>query len=51
MNETALAIKELKKYRVLLTKQQRSTIKGQILSGDISGAMRGLNRILKSKGV
>lgn len=32
-----------------LTKQQYRTIKGQILSGDIEGAMKGLQRLTKNR--
>lgn len=32
-----------------LTKQQYRTIKGQILSGDIEGAMKGLQRLTRKK--
>lgn len=40
-------IKRLKQYRHLLTKNQISTIRGQILAGDVDGAMRGLNKIIE----
>lgn len=41
----------LKKYRTYLTAQQYKTLKGQIKSGDEYGAIKGLNKILFSKGV
>lgn len=40
-------LKESKKY---LTKQQYRTIKGQLIAGDIEGANKGLNRLLKKCG-
>ena len=39
-------IKDSRKY---LTKQQYRTIKGQMIAGDMEGAMKGLNRLLKNK--
>lgn len=41
--------KLLKDSRKYLTKQQYRTIKGQMIAGDIEGAMKGLNRLLKNK--
>lgn len=43
------ALELLKEYRGMLTWQQKRTIRGQILSGDIEGAMTGLGRIIKKK--
>lgn len=40
------AMKHLKSKREQLTPQQYRTIKGQILSGNIPGALKGLNRVL-----
>ena len=34
----------LREYKHLLTKQQYRTFKGQILSGDVNGAIIGLKR-------
>ena len=34
-----------------MTRQQIRTVKGQILSGNISGAMRGLDKILARQAV
>lgn len=45
--ETATAIKRLKAHRARLTRQQYSTLKGQVLAGDSDGAMRGLDKILR----
>lgn len=39
-------LKKLKKYKKQLSYQQWRTIKGQILSGDIEGASKGLNKLL-----
>lgn len=36
----------LKKYKYYLTKQQKKTLKGQILSGDIDGFKKGLKKCL-----
>lgn len=41
------AIRELKAHKDKLTQQQYRTIKGQILSGNVDAAMKGLSRILK----
>lgn len=43
-------MKDLKKYRDVLTKQQYRTLKGQIISGDKDAAMKGLNKLLKRNG-
>lgn len=40
-------MKKLKNNRPFLTKQQYRTIKGQALSGDIDGAQKGLNSLLR----
>lgn len=40
------ALNVLKGSRSKLTKQQYKTLKGQILSGDDIGAMKGLTKIL-----
>lgn len=45
------ALRYLKRARPALTPQQFRTIKGQILSGDSAGAMRGLKRVLMEKRV
>jgi len=42
-------IKLLKKYRKRLTRQQLLTLRGQILSGDIDGFKKGLQKILNKK--
>lgn len=43
------AVCRLKAYRRVLTHQQYQTLKGLILAGDSSGAMRGLDSILKRR--
>lgn len=40
-------MKKLKNNRPYLSKQQYRTIKGQALSGDIYGAEKGLNSLLR----
>ena len=40
-------MRKLKNSRPFLTKQQYRTIKGQALSGDINGAQKGLNSLLR----
>lgn len=41
-----MTVQDLKEYRGILSKQQIKTLKGQILSGDIKGAEKGLSKIL-----
>ena len=41
----------MKGYTKYLSKQEFSTMKGQALAGDVEGARRGLNRLLRKKGV
>lgn len=43
------AMDTLGRYRPRLTRQQFKTLRGQILSGDIAGAMRGLKKIMEKK--
>lgn len=43
--DVQMAVKEIRKYKHLLTTQQMRTLKGQVLSGNIDGAMRGLNKL------
>lgn len=38
-------------YRKYLKRRELTTLKGQIKAGDISGAMNGLDKILRRKGV
>lgn len=39
----------LRDYRHRLTRQQKTTLKGQILSGDIEGFRKGLFKLMKVK--
>jgi hypothetical protein len=39
----------LYKYKYLLTRQQFSTFKGQILSGDINGFHKGLTKLMQRR--
>ena len=43
---TDTAFLYLNGFREKLTKQQYKTLKGQIIAGDIDGAMRGLQKLL-----
>ena len=43
------AMKTLKSYKPELSRQQYSTLKGQILSGNIEGAMKGLQKLIGKK--
>ena len=49
--ETMVFLKRLKIFKKVLTVQERKTLKGQALSGDIAGAKKGLDKILKGKRV
>jgi len=40
-------IELLKEFNGVLTKQQIKTLRGQALSGNIPGALKGLERIIK----
>lgn len=44
--ELRIFILELKKYRNRLSRQVIKTLRGQALSGDLTGAKKGLNKIL-----
>ena len=48
MRELLKKLKENSQHR---TKQQFKTIRGQILAGDLTGAEKGLNRLLRANGV
>ena len=39
----------LKKYRDRLSKQQLKTLRGQALSGNLSGAKKGLTKLLRKE--
>lgn len=49
MSETQATLKLIYAHRDRLTKQQILTLKGQVLSGDITGAIKGLARLLNSR--
>lgn len=40
-------ISELRQYKGVLTRQQIQTLRGQALSGDVEGARKGLERLLR----
>lgn len=40
-------IRELKKYRGILPRNTIKTLRGQALNGDLEGAKKGLEKILK----
>jgi hypothetical protein len=44
---TTLFIKLLKEFNGVLTKQQIKTLRGQALAGDVSGALKGLERMAR----
>ena len=46
-SETTATLKLIKAHRARLTRQQYSTLKGQVMAGDSDGAMRGLDKILR----
>lgn len=47
MMDTQAALGRIRRFKTLLTAQQMRTLKGQILSGDTEGAMRGLDKLIK----
>lgn len=50
MADVTQAMRDLKRYSTLFTKQEYKTIKGQILSGDIIAAYRGMLKLIQKKG-
>lgn len=48
LNELQRAIRRIRQCKDRLTAQQMKTLKGQCIAGDISGAMKGLENILKN---
>lgn len=42
-------LEALRRNRGMLSQQQYRTLKGQALSGDVEGAIRGLERILRGE--
>lgn len=49
MNTGALNL--LNKYKKNITQQEFRTIQGQIKAGDEHGAIKGLNRLIRKKGI
>lgn len=47
--ETKVFLKRLKIFKKVLTVQERKTLQGQALSGDLEGAKKGLDKLLKEK--
>ena len=47
MDNRGVALRQLGRYRGLLTRQQIKTLRGKILEGDTEGAMNGLQTILR----
>lgn len=45
--DTQAALRRIRRYKPLLTAQQKRTLKGQVLSGNVEGAMRGLDKLIK----
>ena len=44
-------LRHLKAYRRVLPRQTLLTLRGQALSGDVDGALRGLAHILKNRSI
>lgn len=47
MNSISAFIIELKKYRGAISKQELKTLKGQALKGDLVGAKKGLEKVVR----
>lgn len=47
MNRADKFIVRLKAYNHILTKQQITTLRGQVIKGEIEAAEKGLNKLLK----
>lgn len=45
-----MTIRDLRKYRYILSKQQIKTLRGLILAGDAEAVQKGLKKILKRQG-
>lgn len=48
-DEVKACFKLLKQYKYLLTKAQASSLKGQLLAGDVQGFKTGLSKIIKRR--
>lgn len=46
---TARFLKDLKQYRDVLSRQTLKTLRGQALSGDMEGAIKGLSTVLRRR--
>ena len=44
--DMTVALIKIRRNKQKLTKQQIRTLKGQVFSGDITGAMKGLDKLL-----
>ena len=49
-NEQKKVMADLKKNKSRLTRQEYCTVKGQILSGDTAGAVKGMEKLLSARG-
>lgn len=47
--EKGQLLRQIGKCRQWLTKQQLRTLKGQVLAGDVSGAEKGLCKLIKRR--
>lgn len=45
-NDVRMALAAINASKAVLNRQQMLTLRGQVLTGDIDGAMRGLQRIV-----
>jgi hypothetical protein len=45
----SIFLRELRKYKDHLTKQQFKTLRGQVINGDCEGAKKGLKKILNRR--
>lgn len=44
-----VTLKKLKKHKRFFTPQQYRTLKGQILSGDVEGAIKGMHKLINAQ--
>lgn len=47
MNDAAAFVEGLKQYRGIIAKSHLHTLRGQALAGDVDGARKGLERLLR----
>lgn len=50
-NERSAFLKALKKKKGRMSAQEYRTIKGQALKGDISSARKGMNKVIRRRGL